>query len=302
MKNRELLQEERDPMIYSSSIKEKYQPDHFFLKSPTGLIAILLIVIIDSAVLMDFVTANRIAVNFSFTGLVGFGIIAAYLLVLNVLLPIAFIAIKRNRYGVDNTPSLLIASCFGIVVIFVVCMLAVRWSLVTPDTLASGSRTYAQAIMFSLLPVGTAMASSLLLFSAYNPLLKKMCFFEQQAFSEGEKLREAQAELAKYEADEGDYLSRLITEEEGRYNQKFEQITAMSPHLKTYFRRKLSSILADPRSATILCADKPEPYQGDVKRVTLQDLMKDMNSKKKKDFTMDMNPKKEDFTNEENVA
>ena len=265
---------ERDPMICSESITAKYKPDHFFLKSAMGWATMALTIVIDACVLWDFVQANRIPINFTQYGIGGFGVVAAFLLVLDVLLPITFVAMKRRYCKSDMTPALLIASSFLIVLVFVACMLTVRISLVTPETIERGSRTYPQAWIFALLPIGTSITSSLLFWMAYNPLLNKMCECEQRAYSEGEKLRSVRSELAKYESDNGDYRTRLVEEEANRYKQKFKEIQAIAVDLKVYYRRRLAEELADPKSASILCANEFEPYAEPAEVMGIPESMK----------------------------
>ena len=255
--------DERDPMISSETIKRKYLPDHYFLKNSMGWATMILTLAIDSCVLVDFVTANRIPVGFGIAGLGGLGVIAAFLLVLDILLPITFIALKRRYCKSDITPMILIIASFAIVLIFVACMLIVRMSLITPETLARGTRTYPQAWIFALLPIGTSLASSMLFWMAYNPLLNQMCEAEQRVYSEGEKLMRVRSELAKYEADDGDYRLRLIEEEDRRYRSKFAEIKAVAVDIKAYFRRRLAEILADPQAASVLSSSftEPEPVE-----------------------------------------
>ena len=260
---------ERDLMFCSKTIEAKYRPDHFFLKASMGFVALAISMAIDVAVLLDFVRANRIPVGFFADGIGGFGIIAGFILVLDVLLPVSFIALKRRHCRSDMAPWALIGGGFLIVAAFVACMLLVRLSLVTPETIARGSRTYPQAYVFALLPIGTSVTSAMLFWMAYNPLLKKMHECEQRIFSESEKLRGIQSELAKYDCDNGDYRSRLVEEEHRRYQQKFQEIKNMAADLKAHFRRRLAETLADPNAATVLSAFDIAPF---VERVEMMEI------------------------------
>jgi len=264
----------RDFLLFSETIKEKYRPDHFFLKNIAGWITLLATLLIDTSVLWDFVQANRIPIGFSLHGLGGFGVVAGFLLVLDILLPIVFVSLKRQYCRTEMTPKVLVVGSFTIVGIFILSMLAVRWSLVTPETIARGSKTYPQVIIFGLLPIGTSITSSLLFWLSYNPLLKKMCYLEMVVFSENEKLMNVQSELVKYDCDKGDFRSRLVEAEHSRYQQKFLEIKILDSKLKAYFRRRLAEFLANPRDATILSENEFLPQIESVEMMDVSNCMK----------------------------
>lgn len=262
MKNN--TQKKFDGFITSETISYKYREDHFLTKTAIGVFLLIATLVLDFFVLIDFVTANRIAVGFSVSGISGIAVALTFLLVLDVSMPALVLMIKRQSYRVEKVSWPLAVLVTLMLVTFVVLMVGARWSLVTPDTLSRGSRTYTQAVIFGLLPVGTSITSAAVFWISYNPLLKRMENCEQRIFSDGEKLREKKIELARYEADTGSYKARLEIEEYLRYKQKFEEIKVVAGDLKAYFRRKLAEKLADPRAITVLSSKEFHPSMDDV--------------------------------------
>jgi hypothetical protein len=96
----------------------------------------------------------------------------------------------------------------------------------------------------------------MLFWLSYNPLLIEMCRCEESIYEEQELLIKVRSELAKYNADDSDYRERLVEEEHERYQQKFNEIKVVALDVKSYFRRRLAEILADPKAATILSANE----------------------------------------------
>jgi len=270
----------RDYMIYSDTLDQKYKPDMFLLKMSIGVIAMILSVLIDITVLTDFIRANRIHVGFNSEGISGLGAIGGFIFVFDLLLPFAFIALKRRYCRVDMAPWVLIYTGFAVIAVFLACILLIRLSLVIPDDVARGSTTYEQAYIFALLPLATSVTCSIIFWITYNPILIKMRETEQLIFSESEKLMSVQSELEKYESDEGDYLTRLVEEEDRRYQHKMQEIKSIEVDLKAYFRRKLAETLAEPDSASILSAVEFTPYVEPVKLIEIPQSMLQIISEK----------------------
>jgi len=281
--SRKIKKEEdlRDYMIYSDSIDQKYKPDSIVFHRYFVRFLIFVIIALDAAILVAFAVANRVPPGFSLVGASGAGLIGGLILLLDCTLPFAIMALKRRRCGLDVSQKTVIVSALSIVLLFVACIFWIRITLVPPearmlhvpaDILASlppDSPTVPQAIIFGLLPLATSITGIILVGLTYDPLKIKMQFFEQKIFSESEKLMSVNAELAKYNLDMGDYITRIFEEEHRRYQNKMLEIRAMEVDLKAYFRRRLAETLAQPDSASILSALDYTPY---VERVEMMEI------------------------------
>lgn len=242
----------QDPLLKSETIEVKHKPDHLFLKFRFAVLLLILTLLIDSGVVTNLVTLSRIKIGLDFSGLGGLSTVAGTLLVLDVLIPAFMFLLKREIYEVDTIPRPFFIAGIIVVMIFVGCMFAVRWSFVTLETIEDGSATYAQAVLYSMLPLGTSLLSTALFWGSYDPIGNKMKYYEQLIFSEQEKRMSVRAEIAKYAGDAEDYRDRLMQEENLRYTEKYNEIIAISRDLKAHARLTLATMLADPLSASNL--------------------------------------------------
>ncbi len=262
-----------DTMIKSETIAEKYRSDHWMQKSITGFVSLVITVLADTAVLYNFILDNRIPISFTQEGLIGIGTLMAFLMVFDAIIPMIFLMIKRQVYCVEKTPTILLVIGIVAVILFIAGMLLIRIKLVTPELLERGVRSYEQAVILGILPIGTSLFSGFMFWMSYNPLRTQLLYLEQTIFSEKEKIRDLNAKLAMFDLDNDaeNYKARLSEEEEKKFYHKRKELIAMAEDWKMYFRLKLAERLAEPAAAERLSMRIPEFNDRDQEQMSVEE-------------------------------
>lgn len=269
MRKNKNVSEERNPLIASKSINEEYKPSHWMFTMGFGIFLMILTYVLDSGPIYDMTEASRIS------GFRAFTTVGAFLLVLDTLLPVLFVGLKAVYCKTENCHPAILAVGFGIVIIFVAMMFWVRLDNIDPGSEFEPSRyTLATAMIYGILPLATSITSGVIFWFSFNPLKNEMHIQEQRAFSECEYLKYEQTKLAKYNADNGDYRTRLAEEEYNRYMSKFNQIKNISTDLKQYFRRQLARIIADPSEAEAITVSAADIPGEDVQMMEIPECLK----------------------------
>lgn len=235
---------------------------------------LMLIVIIATCGLVDLLNFKQVFDAFIFDSLIARIVgILAFLIAFDFIPIWAGLNLKKKNQGYKvNTAVIKIMTC-AFILAFVVnfaLRIATREMVlpeggvfsgeingdVTTPALQGGNHmlVYVYAVLTSIVPLITSLASGGISFLMSNPLHKEMMDIEKRKNLLLSDIESVNATLEEYDADKA-FFERMLKDDAEKYAAARIMVTRHQQYLKDYVRERLAEHLADPTSTTVLTAN-----------------------------------------------
>lgn len=234
---------------------------------------VMLVIVIAACALVDLLNFKQVFDAFIFDSL-----IARIVGILAFLIAFDFIPIwaglnlkkKTQGYKVNTTVIKIMMGAFALAFVVNFALRIATREMVLPEGEVfsgvingdvampepqQGNRmlVYVYAVLTSIVPLITSLASGGISFLMSNPLQRERLELEKRKNLLLSDIESVNATLAEYDAD-GEYYERMLAEDAEKYTAAQQMVERHRQHLKDYVREQLAEHLADPTSTTVLTA------------------------------------------------
>ena len=234
---------------------------------------VMLILVITACTIVDLLNFKQVFDAFIFDSLMGRIVgILAFLIAFDFIPIWVGLNLKKKTQGYKVNTVVIKIMMGAFVLAFVVnfaLRIATREMVLPEGSIFSGAidgevvveesegnqmLVYVYAVLTSIVPLITSLASGGISFLMSNPLYKEMMDLEKQRNLLLSDIESVNATLAEYDADQ-EYFKRMLKYDAEKYAAAQEMIIRHQQYLKDYVREQLAEHLADPTSTTVLTAN-----------------------------------------------